>query len=286
MSGYHRVRSAVRPLSYAALLVLSTAASATAQRAAPRSSSATAHSAAAAPYTETIPGTVVTFEMIPVPGGAVELRTAHGTRVEDVAPFWMGKVEVTWDILDIFIFGLDRGPDGAATVDDADSRPSKPYIIPGRNFGHQGRPALAMTHLTATAFAGWLSAKTGKNYRLPTEAEWEFACRAGGPDAPPDLTAHAWFWENADDRTHPGARLAPNAFGLHDMLGNVAEWVDGHDGEPVIKGGAFTDDPEDVHCAARRRQTPAWNATDPQLPKSLFWLPDAPFAGFRLLREP
>jgi formylglycine-generating enzyme required for sulfatase activity len=143
-----------------------------------------------------------------------------------------------------------------------------------------------MTYRGAEHFARWLSVKTGKKYRLPTEAEWEHACRADAPAPTADLKEHAWYWENSDDRTHAGGSRKANAFGLADLLGNVAEWVAGADGEPVAKGGSFQDEAEDVHCGARRKQTPAWNATDPQLPKSRWWLPDAPFVGFRLVREP
>jgi hypothetical protein len=69
------------------------------------------------------------------------------------------------------------------------------------------------------------------------------------------------------------------------MLGNVAEWVQGVDGDSVGKGGAYADATEALSCSARRSQTPAWNATDPQLPKSRWWLPDAPFIGLRVMRE-
>jgi formylglycine-generating enzyme required for sulfatase activity len=231
------------------------------------------------PYAEGIAGTLVSVEMMPVPGGWVQMA---GGRVE-VAPFWMSRTEVTWDAYDVFVYRLDRRDTAAA---DAVSRPSRPYVLPGDHFGHRGHPALAMTYHAAAAFAAWLSAKTGRRYRLPTEAEWELACRhAGGPADSTGLAARAWHWDNARDRTHPVGGLAPNALGLHDLLGNVAEWVAGADGGPVAKGGAFTDEAAEVACGASKRQTPAWNASDPQLPKSRWWLADAPFIGFRLVRE-
>jgi formylglycine-generating enzyme required for sulfatase activity len=239
------------------------------------------------PYIETIAGTVVAFEMVPIPAGRVELDGPQGRVTVPVPPFWMAKTETTWDLFDVWLFGLDEGGQVSAGKDeDAVSRPSKPYILPGANFGRQGRPALAVTHHAAARFAEWLSEKTGRRYRLPTEAEWEHACRAGAADPVADVGRHGWFWENSDDMTQPVATLKPNGFGVHDLLGNVAEWVEGIDGEPVIKGGAFTDDAEDLRCSSRRKQTPAWNATDPQLPKSQWWLADAPFVGFRLIREP
>ena len=237
-------------------------------------------------YTETISGTTVSLEMVPVPAGRVTLSTT-GEEVA-VGPFWMGRTEVLWDAYDVWVFGMDQGgqvPTGKG--EDAVSRPSKPYLLPGQSFGHAGRPAIALTFHGAEQFARWLSEKTGKRYRLPTEAEWEYACRAGaGEPTGAALAEHAWFWDNSEERTHAPATRRPNAFGLADMLGNVAEWVPGSDGDPVIKGGSWDDEAEDVTCAARRKQTVAWNATDPQLPKSRWWLPDAPFLGFRLVREP
>lgn len=237
-------------------------------------------------YTETVSGTTVTFEMLPVPAGRVRPSVPEGSGEVAVGPLWMGRIEVPWELFDVWVYGMDEGGQIATGKgEDAVSRPSKPYLLPGMHFGRQGRPALAMSFHAANKFAEWLSEKTGKKYRLPTEAEWEYACRANA-EPPADLAEHAWFWDNADDKTHGGATRKPNAFGFADMLGNVAEWVSTADGEPVIKGGAFTDDAEDVTCTARKKQTPAWNATDPQLPKSEWWLPDAPFVGFRLVREP
>jgi formylglycine-generating enzyme required for sulfatase activity len=232
---------------------------------------------------ETIPGTVVTVAMMPVPRGTGEIKDSDGTRRVEVGPLWMSKTEITWDAYDIYVYGLDRsgGPGDA----DAVSRPSKPYVMPGESFGHEGHPALAMTYGAATQFAAWLSAKTGRKYRVPTEAEWEHACRAGAA-TPDDLRAVAWYSDNASDRTHRVGSLAANPFGLHDMLGNVAEWVISGNGAPVVKGGSFQDDTEDVGCGARKEQKGEWNMTDPQLPRSRWWLSDAPFVGFRLVREP
>jgi formylglycine-generating enzyme required for sulfatase activity len=232
------------------------------------------------PYAERIAGTLVSLEMMPVPGGRVQLATSSGPRTTEVAPLWMSTTEVTWDAYDVFVYGLD---DREAAPGDADavSRPTRPYVLPGEQFGHRGYPAIGVTYHAAQAFAIWLSAKTGHRYRVPTEAEWEHACRLGRTDR-----AQAWHRDNARERTHPVGSQAANDVGLHDLLGNVAEWVTGTGGEAVAKGGSFIDDPGGVNCAARKKQTPAWNATDPQLPKSRWWLTDAPFVGFRLVREP
>lgn len=230
---------------------------------------------APAPFTQEIEGTLVSFDLAPVPGGTVDGET--------VAPFYMATTELTWDLYDVFLYKLDEG--GANAAADAVSRPSKPYVLPGEHYGHQAHPALAMTFKAANAFAEWISAKTGRTYRLPTEAEWEHACRAGRTDGA-DPATYAWTWENAGDETHPVGSLAPNAFGLHDLEGHVAEWVVGRDGEPVVKGGSFQDDAADVGCAARAAYDPLWQMTDPQLPKSTWWFSDAPFLGLRLVHVP
>ena len=241
---------------------------------------------AAEAYTETIQGTTVGVEMVPLPAGRVKL--AATSEEAAVGPFWISRTEVLWDAYDVWVFGMDQGGQVATGKgEDAVSRPSKPYLLPGQSFGHAGRPALAMTFQGAEQFARWLSEKTGRKYRLPTEAEWEYACRAGTAEPTgASLAESAWYWDNSDEKTHAPGTRKPNAFGVADMLGNVAEWVPGADGQPVIKGGSFDDEAKDVTCGSRRRQTSAWNATDPQLPKSRWWLPDAPFVGFRLVREP
>ena len=231
--------------------------------------------------------------MVPVPAGSVTIGTPEGPQEVAVDSFWMSATEVPWDAYDVYVYGLDKKGQGSEREVDAVSYPSKPYVLPGEDFGHQGYPALAMTRKAAEEFGRWLSAKTGKNYRLPTEAEWTHACRlglAGEPPATDQLGDYAWYEANAEKKTHPVGSLSANRLGLHDMLGNVAEFVAGWstapDSPPVVRGGSFESDAAEVSCAARQQQTSAWNATDPQLPKSQWWLSDAPFIGFRLVREP
>jgi formylglycine-generating enzyme required for sulfatase activity len=248
------------------------------------------------PYVETIPGTAVKFEMVPIPAAPVSVADVRGGAAgqKKVKALWMGKTEVTWDAYDIFAFRLDQSQaeqarGAAPNTADATSRPSKPYGAPDRGFGHQGYAAIGMTYQAAQEYCRWLSGKTGKKYRLPTEAEWEYAARAGMPKAGPlpksELDKYAWYWDNAEDKTQPVGTKLPNAWGLHDMLGNVAEWCAGAGGKPVVRGGSYNDKADDVHAGARAVQTPEWNATDPQNPKSKWWLADAPFVGFRVVRE-
>lgn len=255
------------------------------------------------PYVETIPGTLVKFEMVSIPGGTfaiVDPTKGGAARTVRVKPLWIGKTEVTWDEYDIYAFRLDQTEQQKAQGIDATSRPSRPYGAPDRGFGHHGYPALSMTFHAAEEYCRWLSGKTGKKYRLPTEAEWEYACRTGGGSgtgsaktasnagtggSTDQLSSLAWIWENADDKTHPVGTKRPNAWGLYDMLGNVAEWCQGTDGTPVVRGGSYIDRAARVDCRTSARQTPAWDATDPQNPKSQWWLADAPFVGFRVVRE-
>jgi formylglycine-generating enzyme required for sulfatase activity len=236
--------------------------------------------AAQEPYTQRLPGTVVSFEMIPVPAGTV--ATGRNAVEQEVGPFWIMKTETTWDVYDVYVYELDR----AAAVDsgvDAVSRPTKPYVLPGDDFGHDGMPALGMSLHAARQFARWLSARTGHAYRVPTEAQWEHACRLGA--AGEEAGDVAWTVEGSDYRTHAVATKSADALGLHDMRGNVAEWVEAA-ADSVVKGGAFDRPLADAACATRIPQSPGWQATDPQLPKSRWWLTDAPFVGLRLIRLP
>ncbi|MGC8667092.1 MAG: formylglycine-generating enzyme family protein [Chthonomonadales bacterium] len=245
-----------------------------------------------APYTETVTVTgdsnKVRFDMVPVKGGTFTFvdPVSGASRVVAVKPFWIEKTEVTWDQFDQFLIVPEKPKPGTA---DAVARPSHPYMPPDRGFGHAGYPAISLTYYSAQQYCKWLSLKTGRKYRLPTEVEWEFACRCGGPPVRLDekgLQQVAWYSGNAGGSTHPVGKKEPNAFGLYDMLGNAGEWCIGVDGKPVLRGGSFMDPPTKVNCRARARQTPAWNQTDPQIPKSKWWLSDGPFAGFRVVREP
>jgi len=246
-------------------------------------------------FEETIPGTLVTFEMIPVPAGSVTIETPDGPQEVEVGPFWMGKTEVAWDAYDVYVYGLDKNNEGMSDAEvDAISRPSKPYVLPGEDFGHKGYPALAMTRQAAAAYGQWLSAKTDRTYRLPTRAEWKHACQLGMADAltagPEALEQHAWIASNAEKQTHPVGASTADALGLHDIIGNTAEFVadadPNDDAPPVAWGGSYRTEASAVGCDAHIEKTAAWQRSDPQLPKSQWWLSDAPFVGFRLVRVP
>jgi formylglycine-generating enzyme required for sulfatase activity len=240
----------------------------------------TAPAAPSQPYRESIPGTVVSFEMVPVPGGTV---TIEGKPVR-VEPFHIGRTEVTWDMYDVFALALDAK--GAGGV-DAIARPSRPYGAPDYGWGHAGYPVISVARHAAEAFAEWLSAKTGKKYRLPTEAEWAHAAQLASATGASPIDALSWHEGNADAKTHPVGTKMPDALGLSDLFGNAAEWVTTSDAdEMVTQGGSFRDPPATVGPKARAVQDDSWNARDPQLPKSRWWLSDGPFVGFRLVREP
>ncbi len=264
---------------------------------------ASAKDKALKPYKNTIPGTDVTYEMMPIPGGKFTMGNnavkdespAHEVAVE---PFWMAAREVTWNEYRLFMFATLSGEDpGANIAVDAVSRPTKPYVEMSFGMGIEGYPAISMTHHAANKYAQWLSAKTGHFYRLPTEAEWEYACKANQPP-PTDLESVAVFGKRQYELV---GTKKPNAFGLYDMLGNVMEWTTDQyyadaykDPKPwypsktsyphTARGGSWMDKAGRVTCTARFPSDPAWKQQDPNLPKSIWYHTDALGLGFRLVR--
>ena len=307
-------------------------------------------------YTETVTQNVheevrkASFDMVAVTGGEFRMGSPddedgrqpdEGPQVKvRLKPFWLGKCEVTWDEFDLYykvhnpdLTDPDTGriltPDELAERKrhpaDAVTRPSMPYVDETYSHGREGYPAICMTHHLAMCYCEWLSKKTGRPYRLPTEAEWEYACRAGstGPLATPagaKLGDHAWYRANSPDEehprgtTHPVGRLKPNAWGLHDMHGNVMEWcldhyvpdaysrfttfplVDGSLWRPhfkptenkwshVARGGHFKSDPKGLRSAVRYHSTKEWIKHDPQEPQSIWWLTNMDTVGFRVCRS-
>jgi formylglycine-generating enzyme required for sulfatase activity len=370
------------------------------------------------PYKATIPGTTVTFEMIPIPCGVFKLGSPDGEKgraknegpqVEiEVAPFWMGKHEVSWneyerymeqyrsyrtlrDVREVLAFDektlaisdskketrdrlkplfdkaradekalaamtrderksiatllmFARQKDAVAKVlakpefadlakqlqkpvehSDADAvtAPTQLYDLPTvyQDVTDKQQPATMMTHFAARQYTKWLSKMSGNVYRLPCEAEWEYACRAGTTtaysfgDAQEKLGDHGWSYENSDDRTHVVGKKRANAWGLFDMHGNVGEWVldefvEDHYAKlaargksplkawetvawptklypRVVRGGGWDSDPPQCRSAARAGSHDVdWSASDPFQPTSPWWFSEdaARAVGFRLVR--
>ena len=224
-------------------------------------------------------GTAVSFELVRTPAGEIEIDGEH----QVLPALTVTMTEITWDLYDIYLYGLDI-PDEDKTIDGI-SRPSKPYVPPDRGYGHAGYPAMGMTRHAAIEFCRWLSRKTGDTYRLPTRTEWTYLASAKG-----DAAGGAWHEDNADYTTQPVGKKTANAFGLHDMLGNVAEWVAPRKGErpqdnATAMGGSFLDMPSRCAPTASQTQDASWNISDPQIPKSTWWLADCDFVGFRVIRD-
>ena len=282
-------------------------------------------------YTETIPGTKVQFEMLPIPSGTFLIgspageanrKADEGPQTEiQISPFWMGQCEVTWNEYELFMYPEEmqriRAVSQTEATDllaDAVTKPTKPYVEMSFGMGKNGYPAISMTQHAANKYCEWLSAATGHFYRLPTEAEWEYACRAGTDtawsfgDQAELLDEYAWHGDNSDFKYQKVGRKKPNPWGLHDMHGNVAEWtLDQYRAETYrqlsqlktmldpwipsttpyphsVRGGSWEDFPEALRSAARRGSTEDWKRQDPQLPKSIWYHTDAQFLGFRVVR--
>jgi formylglycine-generating enzyme required for sulfatase activity len=241
-----------------------------------------------APYSESLPNSVVKIKMVPIPGGSTNI----GGTMATVKPFYMATTETVWEAFDLFLTSGDPSKPYDQTVfkPDAIARPSRSYHLPDHGWGHRGYPAISIAFDSADMFCRWLSSVTGKKYRLPTEAEWDIACRAGakGPwklDAA-SMEAQSWNFTNCpDETTMPVATKKSNAFGLFDMLGNVGEWTTDSNHKPVLCGPTFQDPVDKVNPSERKRLIPAWQESDPQIPKSRWWLSDAPFCGFRVVCE-
>jgi sulfatase modifying factor 1 len=205
--------------------------------------------------------------------------------------------------------------DKLPTAADAITRPTSPYADETFGLGREGNPVIAITHHAAMEYCAWLSAKTGKTYRLPTEAEWEYASRSGAKtayffgDDPAQLGEYAWYLDNANAKPHPVAKKKPNAWGLYDIYGNVAEWcldrysptfyskfqqklpalfpvlLPGEEEYPhVVRGGSWDDPAPRLRSAARGASNKTWNKRDPQEPQSVWWLTEATTVGFRVVR--
>ena len=259
----------------------------------------------------------VSFELVRLPAGRITLKDEHGRDVEhSIKSIWMAKYETRWDEYNVFWQGLDLTEQEYSSIRSDDSRrrtrPEQPYMRPSgatpeTAIDGSGYPADCITLTAAKKYCAWLSSLTGKKFRLPTEAEWEYACRAGGPPLKPDAKALgevAWYLRNSADlpygytpgtrfdedygRVRPVGQKRPNAWGLYDMLGNVGEYVvrDPNDDKGLLAGGSYQDDAKDVHSGAREPFSKAWLKYEPQYPPSpdwLFW--SLHRAGFRVVME-
>lgn len=247
------------------------------------------------PFAHRVPGSAAAIEMLPIPAGKLLRVDGAGQKHEEhIAQVWMSSTEITWELFDVLVYEKDLKVPNPAPLPagvDAVTRPTRPYISVDRGWGHAGWPAISISHASASSFCEWLSASTGRSWRLPTESEWEYACRAGATgkwawgDDEEAGGLHAWYRDNAERKTHRVATRRANAFGLFDMHGNASEWCITASGDPLLAGGSYYDRLDRLACTYRRQPSEAWNASDPNLPKSPWWLADAPFAGFRVVCE-
>jgi len=281
------------------------------------------------------------LKLLAIPGGEFLLG---GKKKVKIAPFWMSETEITWAHYDPFWqndpeYKNPRNKDGTIDLDndryttdqvdltkvplvDAISQPTTQYhdMFVQNSFKHAPNfPAMDMTNHAASKFCQWLSAQTGHFYRLPTEAEWEYACRAGtttaysfGDDAS-KLGEYAWFADNSEFMDNGRftyeevAQKKPNPWGLYDMHGNVAEWtIDAFEEDAfgilengvtgpwrlptkryprVIRGGSAEDEEAELlQSSARKASFPGLKTQDPQIPKSVWYHTDGQLIGLRIVR--
>lgn len=222
-----------------------------------------------------VPGMTETFTIALCPGATIETETGP----VEIPSLYVLTTELTWDLYDIYVYKLDEPEED--TKADAISRPSKPYVPPDRGFGHDGYPAIGMTRHAAQGFCEWLSLKSGLEVRLPSADEWSYLASPDASDEPLDKIA--WFADNAEHTTHPVSKKQPNRFGLFDMQGNAAEWVMTDTRKPIAYGGSYRDDAESCTVQSSQKEVSAWNQSDPQIPKSKWWLADCSWVGFRFV---
>tara|TARA_R100001143_G_scaffold63575_1_gene72194 strand:- start:5464 stop:6603 length:1140 start_codon:yes stop_codon:yes gene_type:complete len=285
------------------------------------------------------------IDLAAIPGGVFQMGgNSAGMHAVELDSFWISKHEVSWDQYNLFLedsiqdlrrelykvfYNVDIETADAVSAPtwteelleflrDADipadviSIPSPAYGDLSAGMGESGYPAVNITHYAALMYTKWLTVKTGDFYRLPTEAEWEYACRAGNydnytPYYVSQIDQYAWHAGNSDRTYQPVDSKLPNPFGIYNMLGNVAEWtmdqyhedyLERLEGEPAnnpwfkpdelypraVRGGSWMDQPDVASCLQRRGSDPSWKRNDPQLPKSLWWHTNAYHVGFRVVK--
>lgn len=280
-------------------------------------------------YKQEIKGSDLSIKMLPIPEGSFMMGSPpphNGSEDErpehkvKLSAFWMAEMEITWNLYNLF---LEREVDKVASLPskgkevntdvDAITGATVPYVDMTIGMGANGFPVINMTQLSALRFCEWLSSITGNFYRLPTEAEWEYACKAGSKtkysfgDSASSLKEYAWYKDNSMYAYHKVGLKKPNPWGLYDMHGNVAEWTldqylpdvyKSRGGKttvnpwekqikqyPIaIRGGSWRDENRQLRSSARYHSIKNWKTKDPQIPKSKWWFTDAPFVGFRIVR--
>ncbi|MGY8930607.1 MAG: formylglycine-generating enzyme family protein [Flavobacteriales bacterium] len=281
-------------------------------------------------YNQYILDNNLNLEMRPIVGGQFLMGSPlnENNRLADEGPvhkvevdsFWMAKYETTWDLYNLFTSrSLDNlqpkfNSNNEVNIDvDAVSGATTPYVEMSFGMGTDGFPAISMTQLAAKKFCQWLSAITGNFYRLPTEAEWEYACRAGSQssyffgDDINELSDYAWFKDNSGNKYQKVGLKLPNNWGLYDMHGNVSEWtLDAYSSTTylkslqnlsknpytkplklyprVVRGGSWKNSHYRLRSASRQASSKQWKKQDPQIPRSKWWHTDAQFVGFRVVR--
>ena len=282
-------------------------------------------------YTETVStkaGEKISFDMVLIPAGNFQMGSPvnEAGRKDDEGPqhevhvdnFYLCTNEVTIELfMAYYQETVSAKRDFITTqeqnqIEDVDAITGPTPVYGDMTMGYENQhPAMGMTWHNAMTFCRWLSKQTGKQYRLPTEAEWEYACRAGKTDAygcvsdPEQLKEFAWYEATADSETSAVGKKKPNAWGLYDMLGNVREWVcDFYSPDAykqaaakspavnpkgpetgqvhVARGGDYSCPPKELRCAARAFEEKWWRSGDPQIPKSKWWLPEMDIIGFRV----
>ena len=278
-----------------------------------------------APYAETIAfetGPDISFNMVPIPGGTFLMgspqsdanaegdeKPQHMVRID---PFYLCTTEVTLELFKAYYNEtvIQKKYNSNPRQTDAITCPTPVFGDIAMGYSHH-HPAMAMTWHNATNFCKWLSIKTGKIYRLPTEAEFEYACRAGTTEIfgstnyPKLLKDFVWYQDTSDDMPHEVAKKNPNPWGLYDMQGNVCEWVsdfyspdtyaNNAKNSPttnpkgptkgnvhVARGGTYNSPQQEIRYADRAFEEEWWRFGDPQFPKSRWWLTQMDHVGFRI----
>lgn len=293
------------------------------------------------PYTAMLPGTEIAYEMVPVPAGTLRWGSSltetgreatEGPQVDvKLEPFWIGKYEVTWkeykQFMGLYSVFKEFEAQGIRKVTeeneiDAVTVPTELYepTFTYEKGDDDRMPAVTMTHFSAKQYTKWLTIVSGRQYRLPGEAEWEYACRAGTTtafsfgDDPGMLKDYAWFADNSELHNQKVGSKKPNPWGLYDMHGSAAEWVADQLAPTgyahvagvknpnnltairwpnvafprVVRGGHWGASAEECRSASRLGSDyDDWKKRDPNIPLSPWWTTNDPSrgVGFRLTRS-